>query len=331
MTRQPLMAALALCAVVAGVSPASAYLQFGVTVAGQARTITWSRSPVRWFNSTAAAPGVSANQFQSAVDAAVATWEAVPTAAITFEYAGPTSASPDADNDGLSVLGFEAHPEMDRTLAATGFTIDVTNGAIVEADIFFNTAFQWSTSGAANAFDLQSVATHEIGHFIGLGHSALGETEMQAGGRRVTAAGSVMFPIAFDRGITTDRTLQPDDIAGVSNAYPTAGFARETGSIDGRVRLGGRGVFAAHVAAFNLRTGALVGGFAQNGEGEFSIRGLDPGIYAVRVEPLDDASTDSFFDDPGIDTNFRAALSDRVVSVPRGGASASFDLTVQPK
>jgi hypothetical protein len=51
----------------------------------------------------------------------------------------------------------------------------------------------------------------------------------------------------------------------------------------------------------------------------------------VRVEPLDDASTDSFFDDPGTDVNFRATLSDRVVAVPKGGSSASIDVTVPSK
>jgi hypothetical protein len=140
-----------------------------------------------------------------------------------------------------------------------------------------------------------------------------------------------MFPIAFGRGITTDRVLQPDDIAGVSSTYPVGDFEQDTGSLLGRVRLGGRGVFAAHIEAFNLRTGDLVGGFSLNQEGEFVIRGLSPGLYAVRVEPLDDASTDSFFDDPGIDVNFRATLSDRMVAVPKGGSSASFDVTVPSK
>jgi hypothetical protein len=323
---------LALGLVVAGASPASAYLQLSVTLRGQVTTIKWNQMPVRWFSSRAEAPGVTAAQFQSAANAAFGTWEAVPAATIAFQYAGFTSATPSDDDDGLSVLGFESHPDMDRTLAATGFTIDLFSGAIVESDIFFNTAFEWSTSGAANAFDLQSVATHEIGHFLGLGHSALGETELQAGGgRRVIAAGSVMFPIAFGRGITTDRVLQPDDIAGVSNTYPAGDFAQDTGALLGRVRLGGRGVFAAHVEAFNLRTGDLVGGFSLNQEGEFAIRGLSPGLYAVRVEPLDDASTDSFFDDPGIDVNFRATLSDRVVAVPKGGSSASIDVTVPSK
>lgn len=332
MTRHVVACALALSAVVAAATPASAYLHLSVTAFGGVKTIKWARLPVRWFTSSAAAPNVTAAQFQQAVTAAFATWAAAPGASISFDSGGFTSATPSDDGDGLSVLGFEDHSDLDRTLAATGFTIDIVSGALVESDVFFNTAFEWSTSGAANAFDLQSVATHEIGHFIGLGHSALGETELQAGGsRRVLAASSVMFPIAFGRGVTADRELQPDDIAAVSTLYPAGDTAQDTGSIQGRVRIGGRGIFAAHVAAFNLRTGDLVGAFSLNAQGEFLIGGLQPGLYAVRVEPLDDAATDSFFDDPGIDVNFRATLYDRLVAVPAGGAPGSFDVTVQPK
>ena len=61
----------------------------------------------------------------------------------------------------------------------------------------------------------------------------------RTGGRRVLATGAVMFPVSFGASNTADRTLQPDDIAGVSDLYPDGEFARQTGAIVGRVTLSG--------------------------------------------------------------------------------------------
>jgi hypothetical protein len=265
---------------------------------------------------------------------AFATWQAVPTASIAFQFVGVTRAEP-FDDDGVSVLGFQSHPEMERVLGATGFLVDTLTGDIVEADIFFNSAFPWSTAAAGDTarFDLESVALHEIGHFLGLGHSALGETELRPeGGRRVLGSAAVMFPIAFGRGITHDRELQPDDIAGVSDLYPDGDFRDGTGVARGRITRNGTGVLGAHVVAFNPETGDLVGGFSLNPEGDFEIAGLRPGPHIIRVEPLDDGDIESFFSSrTPVDLRFLVTFYTRLFVAPSGGVGERLTVAVRPR
>jgi hypothetical protein len=114
----------------------------------------------------------------------------------------------------------------------------------------------------------------------------------------------------------------------VSDLYPEEGFPRETGSITGTVTRGGRGLLGAHVTAFHLESGRLVGGFSVNEDGQFSIAGLASGSHLLRIEPLDDVNEgDVFGDDVVVDTDFAVTAHDRLVVVPRGG-SASVQIEV---
>ena len=326
---------LALVGVLAVLSsvPTSAYLKFGYTIAGQSVVLRWPEGrAVSYFVGTRGGGGISAGEFNDAIARAFGTWEAVPTSAIRFTQAGATDRDL-SDNDGVTHLAFSNRPELDRTLGATSYTIDVASGVLLEADVFFNAAFPWSVApaGQAGRFDLESIATHEIGHLLGLGHSGLGETEVVGTGRRVLSAGAVMFPIAFSPGNIDGRRLEADDIAGVSDIYPDGTFRQATGSISGRVRKNGVGVFGAHVVAMHLRSGALVGGFTLDDSGAFVLAGLEPGPVVLRVEPLDDGDVASFIENPRVDVDFQVAFSPRAVFVPRGGNVPEITIDVVGK
>ena len=311
-----------------------AYLKIGTHVSnGSVVTIHWNSFPIRYFVTNRDVPGVTAPQLQLAIDRAFHTWQAVPNLGLSSQFVGFSGVTP-SNGNGANVIGFEDHPELDRVLGATSFTLDTVTGEILESDIFLNTAFPWSVAdgGEAGRQDVESIVLHELGHVHGLGHSALGETELSVGGgRRVIGEGSIMFPIAFTAG-SVNRALHPDDIAGISDIYGDSSFRRANGSITGRVTKNGAGVLGAHVVAFNPTTGAMVGGFSLSDDGSFAVGALEPGTYLLRAEPLDDGDPGAFLSTSiNIDLDFKPAFYGKLVTVTRGGTAGAIELKVVPK
>jgi hypothetical protein len=92
------------------------------------------------------------------------------------------------------------------TLALTTITFEVPTGQILDADVEVNTFnIQITTSDSNVQNDLQSIATHEAGHFLGLSHSHIAAATMFAN----YAPGDIDF-----------RTLHPDDMDGICAIYP---------------------------------------------------------------------------------------------------------------
>lgn len=98
------------------------------------------------------------------------------------------------------------YTDINNTLAKTTVTYDTDTGEIFDADIELNHAFnEFSISDEHVVYDLQSITTHEVGHFLGLDHTFDFAATMNAG---------------YAEGTTELRSIETDDINGLCTAYP---------------------------------------------------------------------------------------------------------------
>ena len=153
-------------------------------------------------------------------------------------------------------------------------------GAITEADIALNPNVVFSTDGTFGTYDLESTFTHEIGHLLGLEHSAIIGATMQP---RQAMNG------LFGLSAFTQRSLSYDDVAGVRALY---GSRTGTGSLLGKLvsnSFAGQSqpIFGAHVFAEDASTGRVIAGSITLHSGDYRIDGLPPGGYRVIGQGLD--------------------------------------------
>ena len=153
---------------------------------------------------------LSASQVTTAVNNAFEMWEAVPTSYIAFSYLGTTTSLSGYDDethtfiiDGKNVVSWGSLSPC-NILGIT--TWAYWAGDLLEADIEFNSTLcsgsTWGTNGGT--IDLETVALHEEGHFLGLDHSSVQQAVMYAFYQEVR------------------RSLHQDDINGVTSLYPTS-------------------------------------------------------------------------------------------------------------
>jgi hypothetical protein len=186
-------------------------------------------------------------------------------------------------------------------------------GQILDADVLVRPGDSTTTfatpaalSANPNAYDLESILTHELGHSFGFDHSGVWP--------------AMMFPYASPPGQFTgarptaqspDAALSDDDRTGLRVLYPNSGDALHVGSISGHVLPansmvlplsppGVTGIFPAQVVAVHNATGnvtaAVMAGWSCSDpgpaifDGSFFLEKLAVGSaqnYQIYAEPLD--------------------------------------------
>ncbi len=104
----------------------------------------------------------------SAVNAAADTWNAIYPAGLTMTYSGTTSVTTHG-NDGSNNVYWDDEGATGTLATAWAW---VAGSTFIDTDMVFNDFYNWSTSGAT--YDIETVALHEFGHWVGLDHSASG-------------------------------------------------------------------------------------------------------------------------------------------------------------
>ena len=143
------------------------------------------------------------------VEVAARAWNRVPCTAFRAQVAGVTQ-DPPADDTTSGVYFEDTTWPSDFTPGAIATTLVRVDGQghIYDADIFVNGADHiFSTDGRAGTIDFRSIATHEIGHVLGLGESNDPIATMYA---------------AYPPGVAW-RSLEQDDENGACTLYPGTG------------------------------------------------------------------------------------------------------------
>jgi len=199
--------------------------------------------------------------FDDTIGQAFGEWTSIPDAKVAFQSQGVADVQ--AGKDGVNSISL-----ADDLFANQKFFAVTTNwyddsGKMTEADIQIDTG-----TFTNNACDMQALVAHEIGHFLGLDHSAV--------------LSAVMYPYI---GKSAVPSLDSDDRVAISTLYPKTPSGLGA-TLQGHVSGDGGGIFAAQVVAMNDRGEPVATGLTDQ-NGDFRIDNVPAGTYRLYAEPLD--------------------------------------------
>ncbi len=124
-------------------------------------------------------------------------------------YCDEAAFFPTSPNANVIVFRDESWTHDEDAIALTTLTYDPRTGALLDADIEVNSfGLELTTTDTNVKADLQTVLTHEVGHFLGLAHSSLERSTMYA---------------YYDIDNKTLRLLSDDDASAICALYPPGG------------------------------------------------------------------------------------------------------------
>ncbi|MCB9934085.1 MAG: matrixin family metalloprotease [Planctomycetes bacterium] len=304
-----LVACAAVLAVAGGSADAYMSIRVPVGTAGQAL-------PVRWdLNNVAGRPNVAnqrvryeiddlgcadaagfqgpVNEFE-AIQNSFSNWRNINESRIDFEFAGSTTSPATSATDNRNVLRWVSSNIATGVFAVTITTFDTSSGQITDADMQLNDRdFTWDTlgptgtNGVIGRAMIESVVTHELGHFIGLDHP--------------NNAQATMF-YASSPGLINQTTLEVDDRAPVIDGYSSPTVTDPSlGTVQGTVDNGTTPQFGVYVTLVDVSTGRNVVGHCSEGTpgpfglGNFTIDNVPPGNYLAFALPINKTALGSYY------------------------------------
>ena len=305
----------------------------------RAHQLTAATIAVRWSTTLGISPVSILTQDQTAtgrlteieqvISQSLAVWTGVPGTTLLPATVAPlarTATQNTCSSDGLNSICFD-QADAAFTPGVLAFTRVITAdalgeqlgsspaatqlGQILDADIYFdpsNPQVTFATPAALpsapQSYDLASILTHELGHFLGFSHSAVWSAMMYP---YAPAPGTFTAPRST--ALQLDAPLGDDDRTGLRILYPDPVDAVNLGVISGRIHPANplslplsppdvTGIFGAHVVAVDQSSGAVIAatiaGWSCSAPGPAQFDGtyeLDHlpinHNYTVYAEPLD--------------------------------------------
>jgi hypothetical protein len=222
-----------------------------------------------------------------ALKRSVQAWAAVANIEIQTELSDKQSVSPaGVAGDGVSLITIAQTPENVLFFANDSDSVSAKTrifynrrSFITEADIVLNPFQQFSTDGTFGTFDLESTLTHEIGHLLGLRHSAVMGATMADSFARNGTRGIVDF---------SPRTLANSDVAAIRDLYgASVGDEECCASIGGKVSAAGRPASGLIIWAEERETGRVAAQTETLTDGTYRLGGMLGGDYLLYWQARD--------------------------------------------